>query len=800
MATLYHSLFTEKGLALLRESIQNGTKLGITHMSFGDGNGMLPTPDALFTHMVNEVYRVALNRLAPSKENPNWLEADGVIPSAVGGFNIREVGLWAGNVMVAYANYPPTYKPSGDQGTAQIKSIRIVLQIDNTANFELKIDASIVMATIQAVEDAKNEVYKNTVNTVKNINQLLELEVWDGRIVNVSGYETEGIGGDLFTFDSTKASLNNGITIFNGWIRDLSDNYISTHDAGLKDDGTNHSDRFQLLLNCLTDNMTLEVFGTHLVNTSMLVTEKHNITVKFAEGAVLSAKELRDTFIFKDYNGQANGSGARGILHFHKCNKPLVIKPLIRGCQKHNIHAAEPWEDGDSGIAFSYCTDPIVEYGDISHTTAWGILAENCQNATAMHNKIYNVLRQSGINLVVNGGGAKCLYNTITDVALYGIEWETAKDSYNNKSIGNTVIRALKGEAAVRNVCELDSFGNKYIDCKQSMNSEISNISNSKLINFHGNTSINGETGGVFSDAGIVRVINNILEKNDNYPEYFITNAYNTLLSVINSRSFYVLNKSNLTVNSTIKINNNIYNITDISLVVDNIYKSDGLKIINVDRDLVNVRDMLQIYSKVVPTNTHVFFTGGTNRDVVISGNTGSGYDYCFKTDVNTIEGISVKEKLTGNTFINCNRYLLLNGKNYGFNESSNNLKNVGKSSGSYLADLVNTAFTEKGTLNVFHKQKNDALEISKNFYFSKDINVIGVIISFPNSDASTTGNIVLKIDGIDYISIPNSSFNGTYNYLSKYFSISQGNHVFKLTDTVGNLNYSEAIITFIHG
>ncbi|MGE8571388.1 MAG: phage tail protein [Acinetobacter amyesii] len=158
MAAQYHSLFTEAGLELLRESIQNGTKLGITHMSFGDGYGELPVPDASFTGMVNEVYRVALNRLAPSRENSNWLEADGVIPSAVGGFNIREVGLWADNVMVAYANYPPTYKPSGDQGTAQIKTIRIVLQIDNTANFELKIDSSVVMATVAFVEEKTSKL------------------------------------------------------------------------------------------------------------------------------------------------------------------------------------------------------------------------------------------------------------------------------------------------------------------------------------------------------------------------------------------------------------------------------------------------------------------------------------------------------------------------------------------------------------------------------------------------------------------------------------------------------------------
>ncbi|KCY22682.1 phage tail-collar fiber family protein [Acinetobacter baumannii 21072] len=176
MAAQYHSIFTEQGLSLLREAIQNGTKLGITQMSFGDGNGFVPEPDATFMHLVNEIYRTDLNRLAPSANNPNWLEADAVIPSAVGGFNIREVGLWAGEILVAYSNYPPTYKPTADQGTAQIKTIRIVLQIDNTANFELKIDASVVMATIQSVQDAKldvlNYVDETKLSSFTDINKL----------------------------------------------------------------------------------------------------------------------------------------------------------------------------------------------------------------------------------------------------------------------------------------------------------------------------------------------------------------------------------------------------------------------------------------------------------------------------------------------------------------------------------------------------------------------------------------------------------------------------------------------------
>lgn len=220
MAALYHSLFTEKGLELLRESIQNGTKLGITHMSFGDGGGELPIPDATFTQMVNEIYRVELNRLAPSKENANWLEADGVISSAIGGFNIREVGLWAGETMVAYANYPPTYKPTGDQGTAQIKTIRIVLQIDNTANFELKIDASVVMATIQSVNEAKQQALdftadqvKDRIKAVASISELIQIDnLYDGLVVSVSSFhQGKEVGGDLFRYVETiEKNLHDG--------------------------------------------------------------------------------------------------------------------------------------------------------------------------------------------------------------------------------------------------------------------------------------------------------------------------------------------------------------------------------------------------------------------------------------------------------------------------------------------------------------------------------------------------------------------------------------------------------------
>ncbi|MDC5039299.1 phage tail protein, partial [Acinetobacter baumannii] len=207
----YYSIFTTQGLALLREAIQNGTKLGITAMSFGDGNGIVPEPNAEFKKLVNEVYKTPLNRLAPSSNNKNWLEADAVIPSAVGGFNIREVGLWAGNVLVAYANYPSTYKPSADQGTAQIKTIRIVLQIDNTANFELKIDASVVMAT---QENLKEEVKKNTLRLtcLNDLRKTVARDLSD-LVKTESYYKGLGKGSNEFVWDAFSTEQDNGGTI-----------------------------------------------------------------------------------------------------------------------------------------------------------------------------------------------------------------------------------------------------------------------------------------------------------------------------------------------------------------------------------------------------------------------------------------------------------------------------------------------------------------------------------------------------------------------------------------------------------
>lgn len=156
----YYTKITTAGLAAITAAMNNSSKVPITYMAFGDGNGAIPEPDENSTSLINEVYRVVINKVEVHNKNPNWLVCEAIIPSAVGGFNIREVALYddSGTKMLAVANYPPTYKPSFEEGAAKIQTIRIILQVDNSGTFELVVDPNIVLATKADLEVLSEQI------------------------------------------------------------------------------------------------------------------------------------------------------------------------------------------------------------------------------------------------------------------------------------------------------------------------------------------------------------------------------------------------------------------------------------------------------------------------------------------------------------------------------------------------------------------------------------------------------------------------------------------------------------------
>lgn len=167
----FYTKLTKAGLVEITTALNNGTKVPIKYMAIGDGFGETPDPDENATSLVNEVYRTQINKIDVHPKNDNWLVCEAIIPSAIGGFNIREVSLFdtTGLKMLAVANYPATYKPSLEEGAAKIQTIRIVLQVDNTGVFELIIDPDIVLATTASVESVRKEAIEHADSLAENL-------------------------------------------------------------------------------------------------------------------------------------------------------------------------------------------------------------------------------------------------------------------------------------------------------------------------------------------------------------------------------------------------------------------------------------------------------------------------------------------------------------------------------------------------------------------------------------------------------------------------------------------------------
>ena len=155
MSTKFKTVITTAGAAkLAAATVPGGKKVNLSAMAVGDGNGKLPVPDAGQTKLVHEVWRHALNKVSVDNKNKNYIVAELVVPPEVGGFWMRELGLYDdAGTLIAVSNMAESYKPELAEGSGRAQTCRMVIIISNVASVELTIDASTVMATQDYVDD-----------------------------------------------------------------------------------------------------------------------------------------------------------------------------------------------------------------------------------------------------------------------------------------------------------------------------------------------------------------------------------------------------------------------------------------------------------------------------------------------------------------------------------------------------------------------------------------------------------------------------------------------------------------------
>lgn len=158
----YKAILTTAGAAKIAAASAGGKPLKIDRMAVGDGNGKLPTPNPAQTKLVNERHRAALNSLTVDKAAPDRLIAELVIPANVGGFWLREMGLYdADGTLIAVSNMAESYKPKLEEGSGRTQTLRMVVIVSHTEAITLIVSGDMVMATRDFVAAAINDHAKS---------------------------------------------------------------------------------------------------------------------------------------------------------------------------------------------------------------------------------------------------------------------------------------------------------------------------------------------------------------------------------------------------------------------------------------------------------------------------------------------------------------------------------------------------------------------------------------------------------------------------------------------------------------
>ncbi|WP_089555982.1 tail fiber protein [Escherichia coli] len=155
----FKTVLTDTGAKKLAQAAApDGKPVRLTHMAVGDGGGTLPTPDSKQTRLVHEVWRHTVNRVILDATHQNRIIAELVIPPETGGFWIREIGVFDEHGdLIAVGNTAESYKPTVAEGSGRAQTFRTILTVSSTATVALTVDNTMVMATVDYVDDKLKE-------------------------------------------------------------------------------------------------------------------------------------------------------------------------------------------------------------------------------------------------------------------------------------------------------------------------------------------------------------------------------------------------------------------------------------------------------------------------------------------------------------------------------------------------------------------------------------------------------------------------------------------------------------------
>ena len=216
----FYTILTNVGKAKIANATLLNSDLTLKTLKVGDGNGTYYNPTEDQEDLKNTVHECAIGAIYIDKKNPNWIISETIIPGSVGGFTIREVGLFdAEGDMIAVGKYPETYKPVVANGASKDLNVRTIFEVSNAENVTLNLDPSVIIATKEDINNLQEQIDENTAQLKDLANPSLLINGDFRNPVNQRRKSSYNVNGE-YTIDRWRfINDNNGtMTINDGYI------------------------------------------------------------------------------------------------------------------------------------------------------------------------------------------------------------------------------------------------------------------------------------------------------------------------------------------------------------------------------------------------------------------------------------------------------------------------------------------------------------------------------------------------------------------------------------------------------
>ena len=146
----YATIITKLGKAAISKAIADKVQISLTKMGVGQSKDVISDE---WETLPEEAQKFSISDIRVKEDDANIVIVQGILEASVGGFVIRQVGIYgADDKLFAVANVPETIKPLLSEGAAKDLTINFYIALSDTAVINLTVEESSKFASRRYVD------------------------------------------------------------------------------------------------------------------------------------------------------------------------------------------------------------------------------------------------------------------------------------------------------------------------------------------------------------------------------------------------------------------------------------------------------------------------------------------------------------------------------------------------------------------------------------------------------------------------------------------------------------------------